>query len=70
MHAALDKPAVLPYRPALQLLQAPAPLKLYWPALHTEAVELVDPATHAYPAVHSPLHDALVSPDVAPNVPA
>ena len=70
MHADDDIPAVSPYVPALQLLQVPAPLKLYWPALHTEAVELVDPAAQAYPAVHSPLHDALVSPDVAPNVPA
>ena len=70
VHAAVDKPGVLPYRPALQLLQVPAPPKLYLPCPHTAAVPMVDPATHAYPAVHGPLHDALVSPDVAPNVPA
>ena len=70
MHAAVNKPDVLPYRPALQLLQVPAPPKLYFPCPHIVAVAVIDPATHAYPAVHGPLHDALVSPDVAPNVPA
>ncbi len=70
MHAAVGSPDVLPYRPALQSLHDPAPDKLYFPTLHTAAVEFVDPATHAYPAVQFPLHDAVVRPIVAPYVPA
>ncbi len=70
MHAAVGSPDVLPYRPALQLLHDPAPDKLYFPTLHTAAVVVVDPATHAYPAVQFPLHDAVVRPVVAPYVPA
>jgi hypothetical protein len=66
----VDKPSVSPYSPALQLLHTPAPLKLYLPDPHTAAVGVVDPETHAYPAVQFPVHDALVSPDVAPYVPA
>jgi hypothetical protein len=56
--------------PAGHAVHKPAPLKLYCPALHTAAVGLTDPATHAYPAVQLPLQDALVRPDVAPKVPA
>ena len=33
------------------------PALLYVPAGHSTAVGDVDPAGHAYPAVHDPLHD-------------
>ena len=69
MHAAVGRPLVSPYRPALQLLQAPAPVKLYCPTGQAAGVEEVDPATHTYPAVQFPLHDALGRPVVAPYVP-
>ena len=70
LHAAVPTAAVAPYRPAAHILHAPAPAKLYWPAGHAAAVELVDPAAHAYPAVQLPLHAGDVSPVVAPKVPA
>ena len=63
-------PVELPYSPALQLLHTPAPATLYVPDGHTAADPLVDPATHAYPALHSPEHASDVSPGVAPYVPA
>jgi hypothetical protein len=58
--------AVMPYSPALQLVQLPAPVRLYWPAGHVTAVALVDPSGHAYPAVHDPLQEGLLD---APNRP-
>ena len=70
MHAAVGSPVLLPYSPALQLLQEPAPASEYLPTLQIAAVGVTDPATHAYPAVYSPLHAALGRPVVAPNVPA
>ncbi len=45
--------------PALQLVQAPAPASLNWPAGHTTTVALVDPAGHACPAAHTPVHSAV-----------
>jgi hypothetical protein len=59
-------PGTAPYRPALQLLQAIAPARLYVPAGHWTAVGLVDPGGHANPATHSPLHVAEDDPDAAP----
>jgi hypothetical protein len=59
-----------PYRPALQLLHEPAPVKLYRPVGHTAAVALVDPATHAYPALQLASHMGVVSPDMDPYRPA
>jgi hypothetical protein len=50
--------------PAGQLLQDPAPARLYCPAGHTDAVALVEPTPHAYPAVHSPLQTAVLRPSV------
>ena len=58
MQLAFVKPCVDPYRPALQLLHDPAPNSEYLPAPHMAAVLFVDAATHAYPAVHGPLHVA------------
>lgn len=52
------------------MVQDPAPGPLYLPAGHTAAVVLTDPAAHAYPAVHSPEHDADVRPADDPKVPA
>ena len=52
MHAAVDSPVVLPYRPALQLVHTPAAPTLNLPTAHTTAVALVDPATQKYPALH------------------
>ena len=59
-------PATAPYRPDGHRLHPPALPRLYRPKGHTPAVELVDPATQKYPAAHGPLHDADVSPLVAP----
>jgi hypothetical protein len=63
-------PDVAPYLPALQLLHDPAPVRLYVPEEHTDAVLDVDPAAHAYPALHSPEHAADVRPSDDPKVPA
>ena len=51
MHDGVDRPVVSPYRPALQLVQAPAPPTLNLPVPQMAAVPLVDPGTQAYPAV-------------------
>ena len=69
MHAALGSPAVEPYSPKPQLVQAPDPATENVPAGHTIAVELVEPPGHAYPAVQLPLHVDTVTPVVAPNSP-
>jgi hypothetical protein len=42
---------------------------LYVPSGHMDAVPLVDPDAHAYPATHAPLHEAVVSLDTDPNLP-
>ena len=57
---------VAPYWPAAQSVQDPAATRLYLPAGHSAAVALVDPATHAYPAVHGPVHVDTDRPLVAP----
>ena len=67
---ALVMPDTAPYRPAAQLLQTPAPPKLYCPAGHTIAVALVDPATQKYPAAQLLLQLTDGRPAVAPYVPA
>jgi hypothetical protein len=51
--------------PPAQSAQAAAPAKLYRPAGQIEAVALVDPARHAYPAVQFPLHTDEFNPTVA-----
>ena len=55
--------------PSGHALHAAAPPVLYCPAAHGTAVALVDPAGHAYPAAHGPLHDDVVSDVALPNVP-
>jgi hypothetical protein len=62
--------AVAPYSPGTQSVQAPAPASAYLPDGHWAAVEVVDPAGHAYPAAQFPVQVAVVSPAVDPNVPA
>jgi len=70
VHALDDKPAVAPYKPALQFVHTLMPCTLYWPARHCTGVDDVDPAGHTYPAVQSPEHDDDVSPDTDPYLPA
>ena len=59
-----------PYSPATQSVHTLAPVKLYRPAGHTAAVALVDPATHAYPALQFPVHSGVVRPLDNPYLPA
>ena len=66
LQLALDMAAVAPYRPVLQLVHTAAPAKLYRPAGQAAAVALVDPATHAYPALQSPVHVEETCPVLAP----
>ena len=47
-------------------MHAPDPLTAYRPGLHCTAVAFVDPAAHAYPAGHAPLHDDDVAPLLLP----
>ncbi len=69
VHVGRATPEVLPNDPPGHGVHPAAPGPLYWPAGHSTAVALVDPAGQAYPAVQLPLHT-----DVAPaaelNVPA
>ncbi len=51
-------------------MQVPDAAKLNLPVVHDTAVAVIEPCTHAYPAVQSPLHDAEGSPSVAPYFPA
>jgi len=66
----VERPALLPNRPGSQLEQDTAPEPLYCPAGHWVTVGDVDPAGHVYPAVQSPVHDAVVRPVVEPYLPA
>ena len=66
MHAAVVKPVVAPYRPALQLVHTPAPPTLNLPVPQMAAVPFVDPGTQKYPAVHVPVHPAAGITAVAP----
>ena len=50
-------------------MQDPEPATEYLPATHWLAVAVVDPAAHAYPAVHAPVHWLVVAP-AAPYRPA
>ena len=70
LQLALVRPHTDPYRPALQLLHSPAPDTLYFPGPHISAVSLVEPAAHAYPAKHTPEHDADDMPAAPPKRPA
>jgi hypothetical protein len=70
LQLAVIRPSVLPYSPALQLVQDPAPASENRPAGQIDAVELTDPAAHAYPALQVPTHDDDVSPLIDPKRPA
>ena len=70
VQAAVGSPLTAPYRPALQLVHVPAPVKLYLPGGQMLAVGVVDPAAQAYPAVQFPLHADEFRPDTAPYLPA
>lgn len=70
LHPAVVSPALLPYRPAGQGVQAPAPPTLNVPGAHMDAVALVDPAGHAYPGAHGPVQDVFVAPVALPKRPA
>jgi hypothetical protein len=70
VHAAVDSLVVEPYRPALQLVQALAPTRLYCPSGQATAVALVEPAGQTDPAVQGPVHDDDARPDADPNRPA
>ncbi len=56
VHVLLVWAVVLPKYPAVHAVQAPAPAADHCPKGHTAAVELEDPATQKYPAVHRPVH--------------
>ncbi len=70
LHADVFIAAVAPNRPAAHTLHNPARESLNCPKGHTDAVPLVDPAGHAYPAVQSPLHADVFIAGVAPYSPA
>ena len=70
LHPLVPRPLVNPYSPALQFVHDPAPASEYRPAGQIDAVELTDPAAHAYPALQVPTHDDDVSPLIDPNRPA
>ena len=63
-------PATVPYVRKVHGVQTLLPALLYCPAGHKNAVALVLPAGHAYPALQLPEQPALVSPLTLPNVPA
>ncbi len=62
--------AALPNRPVGQSQHVALPLPLYVPTGHTIAVEEVEAAGHAYPAVHSPAQVAAVVLATSPYLPA
>ena len=66
LHVGNDCPGVSPNTPAGQSAHCPAPDRLYRPTPHMVAVALVDPATHAYPALQFPLHVSAVTPVADP----
>jgi hypothetical protein len=70
LHAALLSAKDDPNLPALHGEHSAAPDKLNCPGTHTAAVALVDPLTHACPALQFPLHAAEDRPACAPNSPA
>jgi hypothetical protein len=69
-HTLDDRPAVAPYRPALQFTQSIMGDTMYCPAAHGDGVAEVDPGLHTYPAVQLPVHSGDVSPGLSPYLPA
>ena len=53
----MPSPVVDPYSPAPQSAQDPHPDSEYLPSGQMAAIGLVDPDTHAYPALQFPTHD-------------
>ncbi len=70
LHPAVDRPLVPPYSPAAQSTHAPHPDSEYRPGGQMDAVALVDPATHAYPAVQLAVQLDTDKPDTDPYRPA
>jgi hypothetical protein len=70
LHKGPVAPSTAPNRPAGHDVHTAAPAREYSPGLHMAAVGAVDPAAHAYPALHSPLHRGSDRPATAPNSPA
>jgi hypothetical protein len=70
MSHAVGRAAVALYVPAVHSVQLEAPARLYFPEGHIACVGIVDPATHAYPALQLPLHPALDKPPTKPYRPA
>jgi hypothetical protein len=67
---AVARPDDDPYRPAAHRLHELAPPTLNCPATHMAAVGLTDPAAHAYPAEHAPLHWLVTCATALPYRPA
>jgi hypothetical protein len=69
VHVATAIAVVPPKRPAGHREHDPSPTRLYRPVGHVNAVALVDPAAHAYPAVQFAVQVDTVRPAVDPNRP-
>ncbi len=69
VHKEVPIPLVDPYRPAGHDLHTESPPSVYFPAGQTEAVAVVEPAAHAYPALHAPLQEDDAMPVVDPKRP-
>ena len=70
LHVELIAPLPLPYWPAGHGEHTADAATANWPAAHSTRVSLVDPAGHAYPALHGPAHDDVVAAVVLPYRPA
>ena len=70
LHADVVKPVVFPNLPAAHAMHDPEPVVLYCPVAHIAAVELVDPAGQAYPAVQGPVQAAVNKLLLNPYLPA
>ena len=68
-HDELVKPSTTLKVPLGHGTQLPRPPALYVPAGQMAAVALAEPAGHAYPGTHGPLHAAEVRPEVLPKRP-
>jgi hypothetical protein len=66
---ALVNALVFPKVPALHSEHTAEPMRLYWPGGHVNAVALVEPGAHAYPARQMPLQADTFRPVALPNQP-
>ncbi len=71
LHAAELRPTAdtLNQAPAGQSAHTATPARLYWPARHTDAVALVDPAGQEYPAAQAPLQARVAKDALLPHLP-